>query len=74
MSAKEKEFWELSETWYKRTRRLREVTEKENETPERKRKALKLFLIMVGRMMKVNSMAVKRSTPRAPMNYERGGK
>ena len=48
-------------------------TEKENETPERKKKALKLYLIMVDRMMKVSSMAIKIRTPKAPINYERGG-
>jgi hypothetical protein len=69
----EKEFWELAETWYQRTHRLREITEKENETPERKKKALKLYLIMVDRMMKVSSMAIKIRTPKAPINYERGG-
>jgi hypothetical protein len=36
--ATEKEYWELAETWYQRTHRLREVAENKNETPERKRK------------------------------------
>lgn len=71
--ATEKEFWELAETWYQRTRRLREVTENKNETPERKSKALKLFLIMVDRMMKVTTMATKIRTPKAPSNFGRGG-
>jgi len=71
--ATEKEFCEFAETWYQRTHRLREVTENKNEKPERKRKALKLFLIMVDRMMKVTTMAAKIRTPKAPMNFERGG-
>lgn len=71
--ATQKEFWELAENWYQRTHKLRLVTENENETPERRSKALKLFLIMAGRMQKVTKMATDITMPKAPTNFERGG-
>lgn len=73
MQITEKQFWEIAERWYQRTHRLREIAEDENETPERKKKALELFSIMVIRMMKVARMAVEIRTPKPPTNYQQGG-
>jgi hypothetical protein len=69
----EKEFWELAENWYRRTHKLREVAENNNETPERKKKAKKLFLIMVYRMMRLKTMSIKIRTPKTPINFKPGG-
>jgi hypothetical protein len=72
MSTKQK-FWELAENWHQRTHRLRELSQNETETPERKAKALKLFLIMLGRMQSVIQMAIRATTPKVPNNFDRGG-
>ena len=69
----DRQFWEVAESWYQRTHRLREVTESDNETPERKSKALKLFLIMAGRMRVVSQIAIKINTPNPPQHFKVGG-
>lgn len=60
------QFWIAAETWYQRTHRLREVAESETETPERKSKALKLFMIMMGKMQIVSRMAFEMEQPKFP--------
>ena len=57
----EKQFWETSECWFQRTHRLRRLSESETETPERKRKATKLFFIMFFRMQDRIQTAIKLS-------------
>ena len=62
----EEMFMELAESWYQRTHRLREIAENETELPERKKKALKLFLIMAGRMQKIGLIACRMRLPKPP--------
>jgi len=68
----QKEFWAIAEIWHQRTHRLRELAENELETPVRRSKALKLFLLMVPRMQMVAQIALRLSTPKRPTNITGG--
>lgn len=59
-------FWIAAECWYQRTHRLREVTERYTESPQRKNKALRLFLVMAERMQKCGQVAFKMQQPKIP--------
>lgn len=67
------DFWIAAECWYQRTHRLREVTERQTETPQRKRKALRLFLVMVNRMQRCGQLAFTMQQPKIPTGMKRGG-
>ena len=68
----EKDFWELSDNWYQRTHRLREVWQNPREEESRKAKAFKLWLIMYDRVMKLVPIATKISTHIPSKNFEKG--
>lgn len=69
----QQDFWTAAETWYSRTHRLREIAESETETHKRKQKALKLFLIMLGKMQIIARKAFEISQPMPPKNFREGG-
>jgi len=66
------EFWVLAEDWYQRTHRLRRLAENETETEQRKAKALRLFLAMVPRMLRLAQMAHEAEKPKRPIGMSGG--
>lgn len=68
----EKDFWIVAEDWYKRTHRLRLISENENETEERRSKAIKLFMSMLGRMQTISVMASRIKTSVSLPKFEKG--
>lgn len=67
------EFWIAAECWYQRTHRLREIAESKTETPERKSKALRLFLVMTEKVLRCSRIAFQMQQPKAPPDKSRQG-
>lgn len=68
-----KSFWQVAESWYQRTQRLREYSE-DNEKAEYKRKqAWRLFCKMFYRMQNITQVAIRINTPIKPIKFPSGG-
>lgn len=55
------DFYKFADIWYQRAHTLREVWQNEEETDKRRAKAFKLWAVMLNRVMKIASIAVKIS-------------
>ena len=67
------EFWEFADIWYQRSHQLREIWQNDSEPTERREKALKLWLVMYRRVMKVSRFGLTLMQAPMPKNYKPGG-
>lgn len=68
----EQEFWELSDNWYQRLNRLREVWEDPKESIDRMFKAYYLWIIMHVRIVKLIPIAQKIKLPIVKTEHLKG--
>lgn len=59
----QKQFYEFADVWYQRVHKLRAVWQDESKPIAQRGKAYALFQIMVSRVLKLHSIAIKLSQP-----------
>ena len=69
----EKQFWAFSENWYQRGHNLRRVWQNENESTKYQMKALRIWNIMLQRMVCLSQIASNMRQIKQPKPFTKGG-
>ena len=68
-----KQFWTFSENWYQRSHNLRYVWQNENESTEYQMKALRIWNIMLQRMLCLSQIASNMQQIKQSKTFTKGG-